>query len=106
MGTLGLPGCLLNNGTPRLVTMETTSTQQSVMGTGFPALSGDFPLWQAGGQHGTPCVAGGPGHFSFPAMNRCLYPTLRGPRACGDPLQPREAKAVVLGLRRGSGGQT
>lgn len=96
MGTLGLPSCLLNNGTPRLVTMETTSTQQSVVGPGSLPFLGTFLSGrQAGGQHGTPCTAGGPGDFAFPAMNRCLYSTLRGLRACGDPLQPGQAKAVV-----------
>lgn len=39
MGMPGLPSCLLSNGTPRPVAMETASTQQSVARTGFPALS-------------------------------------------------------------------
>lgn len=42
--------CLLNNGTPRPVTMATASTRQSLMGMGTDSLpfSEDFPLWSAG----------------------------------------------------------
>lgn len=49
MGMLGLLSCLLSNRTSRSVTMETASTQPSAMGTGFPALSEDFPFCHMGG---------------------------------------------------------
>lgn len=52
MGMLGLLSCLLSNRTSRSVTMETASTQPSVMGTRFPALSEDFPFCHEGGAPG------------------------------------------------------
>lgn len=48
MGMLGLLSCLSNR-TCRSVTMETASIQPSVMGSGFPALSEDFPFCHADG---------------------------------------------------------
>lgn len=104
MGMLGLWNCLLGNRTPRSVTMETASTQQSVMGTGFPSLSEDFPLWHAGQAISTalPALPGasGTGLFQPQIVASPLPGKVPGPAGifCSQGWQRLPSEGIARGL--------
>lgn len=104
MGMLGLWNCLLGNRTPRSVTMATASTQHSMMGTGFPSLSEDFPSG-AGRAVGTalPVLLGASGTGRFQPQTVASPPPgkVPGPAGtfCSQAWQRLPSEGIARGLR-------